>query len=152
MAKRTAGYKWLGTTYSKGTTATANVFNGTTSYAGGVLTEMTSSYDAIAGCLKDENGRFGFMVVNSDDPRLKRDNTVTLTFNDSCKKVNYIVNGVKGTADITNGKITLRIESGKGVFITPVFDGADVKLTPHITDEATCRKGDNIDLYFDERI
>ena len=118
-----AGYNWLGTKYSAGTSASANVFNGTSSYSSAVLTSVSSSYDAIAGCLKDGNGNFGFMVVNADDPRLARTNTVTLTFGAGFGKVIYYENGVKKTADLTNGRVTLNIGAGKGVFVIPVATG-----------------------------
>ena len=148
-ATRMAGYKWLGTTYSKGTTATANVFNGTSSYAGGVLTAMTSSYDAVAGCLKDENGRFGFMVVNSDDPRNARTNAVTLTFGTGYKQVSYIENGVKKTAELTDGKITLNIGAGKGVFLTPENSGAAIKITTPANGDTSYPYRDNVKNYLE---
>lgn len=115
-----AGYNWLGTKYSAGTYASANVFKGTSSYSSAVLTSVSSSYDAIAGCLKDGNGNFGFMVVNADDPRLARTNTVTLTFGAGFDKVIYYENGVKKTTDLTNGRVTLNIGAGKGVFVVAV--------------------------------
>ena len=149
-ATRMAGYKWLGTTYSQGTTATANVFNGTTSYAGGVLTAMTSSYDAIAGCLKDENGRFGFMVVNSDDPRLARTNAVTLTFGAGYKQVSYIENGVKKTAELTDGKITLNIGAGKGVFVTPESSDAKLTITTPANGDTSYSYEDNVKNYLED--
>ena len=149
-ATRMAGYKWQGTTYSKGTTATANVFNGTSSYAGGVLTAMTSSYDAIAGCLKDENGRFGFMVVNSDDPRNARTNAVTLTFGAGYKQVSYIENGVKKTAELTDGKITLNIGAGKGVFLTPESSGAAIKITTPANGDTSYPYRDNVKNYLEK--
>lgn len=148
--KRMIGYSWLGTAYSVGVAATGNVFGGTTSYNGGVLTAMTSSYDAIAGCLKDENGRFGFMVVNSDDPRNARTNAVTLTFGAGYKQVSYIENGVKKTAELTDGKITLNIGAGKGVFLTPESSGAAIKITTPANGDTSYPYRDNVKNYLEK--
>lgn len=117
---KTSGYKWLGTTYSAGKTATGSVFGGTTSYAGGVLSTVSSDYDAIVGCLKNSDGKNGFMVVNADDPRLNRATSVTLSFGNGYSSVSYYENGVEKTAQLTDGKVTLSVGAGKGLFVIPV--------------------------------
>ena len=119
MSRKIVGYKWLGTTYSVGTSATCGIFGGTTSYNGGVLTSVASSYDSYAGCMKNGNGEYGFMVVNADDPRNGRSNSVTLSFADGYTSVSYVENGETKTAALTNGKITLNIGAGKGIFVVP---------------------------------
>ena len=119
LYKRINGYSWLGTAYSSGTVATANVFSGTTSYSCDAINSLSSSYDAIAGCMKDINGRYGFMVVNSDDPRNGRPNSVTLTFGNGYNKVYYYENGVRKSATLIDGKFTVSLGAGKGVFVVP---------------------------------
>ena len=119
MSRKIVGYKWLGTTYSVGTSATCGIFGGTTSYNGGVLTSVASSYDSYAGCMKNGNGEYGFMVVNADDPRNGRSNSVTLSFADGYTSVSYVENGETKTAALTNGAITLNIGAGKGIFVVP---------------------------------
>ena len=119
MSRKIVGYKWLGTTYSVGTSATCGIFGGTTSYNGGVLTSVASSYDSYAGCMKNGNGEHGFMVVNADDPRNGRSNSVTLSFADGYTSVSYVENGETKTAALTNGAITLNIGAGKGIFVVP---------------------------------
>ena len=119
LYKRINGFSWLGTAYSAGTVATANVFSGTTSYVCGAINSLSSSYDAIVGCMKDLNGRYGFMVVNSDDPRNVRTNSVTLTFGNGYNKVYYYENGVRKSATLIDGKFTVSLGAGKGVFVVP---------------------------------
>lgn len=119
MSRKIVGYKWLGTTYSVGTSETCGIFGGTTSYNGGVLTSVASSYDSYAGCMKNGNGEYGFMVVNADDPRNGRSNSVTLSFADGYTSVSYVENGETKTAALTNGAITLNIGAGKGIFVVP---------------------------------
>ena len=119
MSRKIVGYKWLGTTYSVGTSATCGIFGGTTSYNGGVLTSVASSYDSYAGCMKNGNGEYGFMVVNADDPRNGRSNSVTLSFADGYTSVSYVENGETKTAALTNGAISLNIGAGKGIFVVP---------------------------------
>ena len=145
-----AGYNWLGTTYSVGNRATANIFGGTSSYSSRVLTGISSSYDAIAGCLEDENGRFGFMVVNSDDPRNARTNEVTLTFGAGFDKVVYYENGVKKVAELNGGKITLNIGAGKGVFLTPENSGAAIKITTPANGDTSYPYRDNVKNYLEK--
>lgn len=119
MSRKIVGYKWLGTTYAVGTSATCGIFGGTTSYNGGVLASVASSYDSYAGCMKNGNGEYGFMVVNADDPRNGRSNSVTLSFADGYTSVSYVENGETKTAALTNGAITLNIGAGKGIFVVP---------------------------------
>ena len=119
MYKRMSDFSWLGTTYSIGATATANIFDGTTSYSCSALNSVSSSYDAIVSCMKDTNGKLGFMVVNSDDPRNNRANSVTLTFGDGYSKVVYYENGERKTANLVDGKLTISVGAGKGIFIIP---------------------------------
>lgn len=147
VARRTAGYNWLGTKYSAGTSASANVFNGTSSYSSAALTSVSSSYDAIAGCLKDGNGNFGFMVVNADDPRLARTNTVTLTFGEGFDKVIYYENGVKKTAELANGSVTLNVGAGKGVFVIPEAAGVSFEITAPTNGATVYPYADNVKNY-----
>ncbi len=119
LYKRINGFSWLGTAYSSGTVATANVFSGTTSYSCDAINSLSSSYDVIAGCMKDINGRYGFMAVNSDDPRNGRTNSVTLTFGNGYNKVYYYENGVRKSATLIDGKFTVSLGAGKGVFVVP---------------------------------
>lgn len=142
-----AGYNWLGTTYSVGNRATANIFGGTSSYSSRVLTGISSSYDAIAGCLEDENGNYGFMVVNSDDPRNARTNEVTLTFGTGFDKVVYYDNGVKKVAELNGGKITLNIGAGKGIFIIPEASGVDFEITAPVSGATVYPYADNVKNY-----
>ena len=69
--------------------------------------------------MKKGNGEYGFMVVNADDPRNGRSNSVTLSFADGYTSVSYVENGETKTAALTNGAITLNIGAGKGIFVVP---------------------------------
>lgn len=119
MSEKASGYKWLGTVYSVGASATGNVFGGTSSYSCNALSAVSSDYDAIVGCLKNDDGKFGFMVVNADDPRNNRAASVTLSFGGGYTSVTYYENGVKKTASLTGGKVTLNVGAGKGLFVIP---------------------------------
>lgn len=45
---------------------------------------------------------------------------VFLSFGNGYSSVSYYENGVEKTAQLTDGKVTLNVEAGKGLFVIPV--------------------------------
>ena len=80
---------------------------------------MKSTDEAIVGCLKDENGYDGFMVVNATDPGKNISNTVTLEFKEAKSAICYI-NGEEQKVTLKNGVYTAELSAGQGIFIIPV--------------------------------
>lgn len=85
------------------------------------IAKAKAEEEAIIGCLKDENGYDGFMIVNATDPGLNKSNSVTVTFNKASKALIY-VKGEEKTVDLQDGSYTFALESGEGVFAIPIAD------------------------------
>ena len=84
------------------------------------IKEYKVSQPTLINRLKDEDrGVTGFMLVNSSDPAKKLCDRVELTFNGATKAVVYI-DGNPSYIALDEGKITLNITCGDGVFIIPM--------------------------------
>jgi hypothetical protein len=79
-----------------------------------------SKYDTIAGQFKDKDGNDGFMLVNYEEPSIKRDNKVTMTF-ENADGVLYYRNGEPMVEGLANKTFTIDLKPGEGVFIIPVY-------------------------------
>lgn len=77
-----------------------------------------STEAAIIGVFNDGQGRDAFMITNYTVPGEKIDNTVTVTFNDATSAICYI-GGVKTVKQLEDGKLTLNLGPGEGVFVVP---------------------------------
>lgn len=87
------------------------------------IKKVEASDEAIIGCMKDKNGYDGFMVVNATDPGLNKSNSVTVTFKQASKALIY-VKGEEQMVDLKKGSYTFELESGEGIFVIPIADGA----------------------------
>lgn len=85
-------------------------------YEDGRITTATATQEAIIGCMEDENGRNGYMIVNATDPGSNKSNTVTVQFTDATKATAYI-NGEATEITLTDGSYTFTLSSGQGVFV-----------------------------------
>lgn len=83
------------------------------------IKEVKATDEAIIGCMKDEDGYDGFMIVNATDPGLNKSNSVTVTFKQTSKALIY-VNGEEQTVDLKDGSYTFELEAGEGVFVIPI--------------------------------
>lgn len=84
----------------------------------GVLTDMESRYDAIAGYFK-KGDQDGYMVVNYSPPDLDQTNIVTLTFENCSTALVYTESGVS-QQPLVSGQLRLTIPSGSAAFVIPV--------------------------------
>lgn len=87
----------------------------------GVIKSVYTSQDTLFGCLEDDGGNIGFMIVNYNDTSKGLTDTVEINFD--TKKYNsaiYCELGVKNTAKLgKNGKLSLTLGIGEGVFVIP---------------------------------
>lgn len=127
------GFDWQGTKLVKGSSVT-NGFGKATDYEAykGVLSAMTATQDAIAGCFTmGENVRYeGFMVANMGLPTDKTNsryytttapsaNSICMTF-DGCTKAIVYLDGEPQVMELSNGVLELTLEFGEGAFVIPL--------------------------------
>ncbi len=79
-----------------------------------------SNYDAIVGQFEDANGNDAFMLVNYEEPSIKHNNKVTMTF-DKADGVMYYRDGDPYVVGLKNKTFTVDLEPGEGVFIIPLY-------------------------------
>ena len=113
-------YKWEGT---MALTEQGKKLNTALSMAGEYqsprVKEVTATNDTIIGCLKDDEGYDGFMIVNATDPGKDEKDSVTITFREASKAIAYI-SGEEETIELKNGTYTFELGSGEGVFVIPI--------------------------------
>lgn len=83
------------------------------------IEKAESTEEAIIGCMKDEDGYDGYMIVNTTDPADNLKNSVTVTFKKAEKAIAYI-KGEETTIDLKDGTYTFELEAGEGVFVIPL--------------------------------
>ena len=83
------------------------------------IKDVKASEEAIIGCMKDEKGYDGFMIVNATDPALDKTSSVTVNFNKATKALAYI-EGTETTIDLKDGTYTFELKAGEGVFVIPI--------------------------------
>lgn len=74
--------------------------------------------DTLLGCFTDEKGYQGFMVTPYLETTLNRTTTVTLQFEQADKALIY-TRGTSSVTELKDGKLTLEIAPGDGVFVIP---------------------------------
>ena len=82
--------------------------------------EFKSKYDTIVGQFKDKDGNDGFMLVNYEEPSVKHDNKVTMTF-ENADGVMYYRDGEPVVEGLANKTFTIDLKPGEGVFIIPLY-------------------------------
>ncbi len=82
------------------------------------IKSVQSTDAAIIGAFNDGEGRDAFMITNCTVPGLNVKNTVTVNFNDAKTAICYI-GGEKIVKETDNGKLTLELGAGEGVFVVP---------------------------------
>ena len=83
------------------------------------IASATATDEAIIGCMKDENGFDGYMIVNATDPGQKLSNSVTVEFKEATKALAY-VQGEEQTITLKDGSYTFDLAAGEGVFVIPI--------------------------------
>ena len=84
------------------------------------IKSLYTSQDTLFGYFKDEKDNEGFVAVNYNDTSKNLTDTVEITFNSA--KYNAAVCYIRGEQKIiplTNGKLTLELGVGEGVFVIP---------------------------------
>ena len=126
------GFDWQGTKLVAGSSATKGFGNATnyTAYSG-VLSSITATQDAVAGCFTLGDDYEGFMVANTALPtdtlsgtkyytgHIPSNNTVTMTFAGCTKAIVYL-NGTPEIQNLTNGVLSLNLAFGEGAFVIPL--------------------------------
>lgn len=88
-------------------------------YSSPRIKSAESKEEAIIGCLKDEKGYDGFMIVNATDPGQNVNNAVTIEFAEATSAICYI-NGEEQTIELKDGTYTFELTAGQGIFVIPV--------------------------------
>lgn len=83
------------------------------------IASVEATDDTIIGCMKDEQGYDGYMIVNATDPGQKLSDTVTIALKETSKALVY-VNGEEQTVTPQDGKFTFELKPGAGVFVIPI--------------------------------
>lgn len=84
------------------------------------IASFTSSEDALMTCMKDGDGNDGFMLINFTDPHFKKDNVVTLKFNNARGLLMYRLGQRVIVPLNTDGTYTFVLYPGEGRFIIPL--------------------------------
>ncbi len=110
-------FDWEGTMALKGGDK-FNTLSYISDYRSPRIASATSTEDAIIGCLKDQNGNDGFMLVNALEPSLSKSVSVTVKFRDANAATAYI-EGNETTLTLKDGSYTFTLPAGAGVFVIP---------------------------------
>lgn len=85
---------------------------------GNLASVKSTSIASYIGCMRDEEGYYGYMVANAEGPRTNKNGSVTLTFqNATHAKVYY--NGKCTTQQLTGKTLTVKLDTGEGAFVIP---------------------------------
>lgn len=116
-------YNWLGTiAVPKNGSAKSDLLSAVAAYSSPRIASVSATDEAIVGCMKDNNGYDGFMLVNATDPANNQSSDVTVQFNDANYAIAY-VDGIRTSITLNNGSYTFDLSSGQGVFVIPIKDG-----------------------------
>jgi hypothetical protein len=119
-------FEWVGTMYLDAGVATQQLALLETSLSShNRLTNMQSNADVLVGVFTDADGvngaTDGFVVMNYSDPyysnKGEMDNVV-LTFNEATHVLVY-KDGKQYVAELTDGKLSIYLEAGEGIFVVP---------------------------------
>lgn len=84
----------------------------------GVLTSVSSKYDAIVGCFK-KGETDGYMAVNYSTPKKGLTNTIKMNFEGCTQAIVWTESGSK-VVKLLNGECRLNLSAGGAAFIVPV--------------------------------
>lgn len=85
------------------------------------MTLITATEDTVIGCMNDSWNNPGLMVVNYNDTSENKTSTVNIQFSSAkYNKAWVYIDGVQNEVTLTNGKLTLNLDVGEGVFVIPV--------------------------------
>ena len=79
------------------------------------VTKVTAKKDLLVGCFEKEK-KHAYILVSYGEPTVKEGNEVELTFK-SAKKLSIRRNGVEELVEIKDGKLTLSMAQGEGIYI-----------------------------------
>ncbi len=85
---------------------------------GNLTSVQSTSMASYIGCMRDEEGYYGYMVANAEGPRTSTNGSVTLTFNKATHAQVYY-NGKCETKELTDKKLTVNLNVGEGAFVIP---------------------------------
>ncbi|MBQ8658790.1 MAG: hypothetical protein IJ506_06610 [Clostridia bacterium] len=88
-------------------------------YSDKELTGVKAEKDLIVGCFEKNKNERSYVLVSYGEPTVKEDNQVVLTFK-TAKKLAIRRNGVKEIAEVKDGKLSLEIKQGEGIFIQTI--------------------------------
>ncbi len=83
------------------------------------IASATATEETIIGCMKDDEGYDGFMIVNMTDPAKNVSDSVTVTFEKATKAIVY-VQGEAQTVELNDGSYTFDLTAGEGIFVIPI--------------------------------
>lgn len=87
------------------------------------LTSATATRDTVIGCMEDDYGNAGFVVVNYNDTIKNYSSQVDMQF-DAAKfsKAWVYIDGQRSEVALSSGKLTLSLDVGEGVFVIPILN------------------------------
>ncbi len=114
------------------------------------LTAISSSANVLVGYFSDADGKMGatdgFLVMNYGDPRDSAGaSDITLTFNNATRLLVY-QNGNRRVIDLVNGKATISLEVGQGVFAIP-YNGGEIPNVNYTVEHYTENEDGSYSLY-----
>ncbi len=113
-------FNWQGTmaVAPKGKTKSA-VLSKVADYKNERIKEVSASEETIIGCLKDNKGYDGYMLVNATEPSDNKTDEIKISFYKATKALAYI-NGEEQTITLKDGSYTFKLGAGEGVFVIPI--------------------------------
>ena len=81
---------------------------------------ITATEDSLVGVMEDDYGNPGYIVVNFNDPSQEKTSAVEMQFVSNYASVWIWQKGEKKTVALNNGKLTLDLAIGEGVFVIPI--------------------------------
>lgn len=82
------------------------------------MSVKSTSIASYVGCMRDEEGYYGYMVANAEGPRTSNNGSVTLTFQNATHAKVYH-NGICTTQQLTGKELTVKLNTGEGAFVIP---------------------------------
>ena len=87
------------------------------------ITAVTATEDTVMGCMNDTWGNPGLMVVNYNDTSKNKSNTVNIQLKAATYDKAWVyIDGVQDEVPLINGKLTLHLGVGEGVFVIPYIE------------------------------
>ena len=80
------------------------------------LTVEKAEKDLIVGCFEKDSSSRAYIIISYGEPTVREGNIVELTFQ-TAKKLSIRRNGVEELVEVNDGKLTLEMKQGEGIFI-----------------------------------